>query len=251
LLINELILKEDVAETKDLMAVANYVSRWMLSRKNRETFDGFDLTLDRIEYQMGIPIPQIQSPRVKNLLTKQMPNLTRDPLRFVSNDRYYQASKKELGAYFPPPLHLININLDYFLSKNRKPASTLLHELQHALDDYKSKGRALTSVSYSQPEKDFEAYLKHPMEINARFSQALWDLAKNYENVTRSDVYNAIAENLEKYRLSSTDFENSKQYRRLITRAYKFLVDVSQIIDKKEKPGFIQTIKNLIKKWMI
>jgi len=247
-LINEITLKEDVVETKDLMAIANYVSRWMLSRKNRETFDGFDLTLDRIEYLMGKPIPKIQSKSVKFLLFKPIPEYSQSPLRFVSNDREL-TGENELGAYAPVPHHIININTNLILQKKRNLASTILHELQHALDDLKSGGRAFYSTPYKQPKDDYQAYLKHPMEVNARFSQALWDLASNYDKVARSDVYSAIRSNLEQHRLYSEDFENPKEYKRLITRAYKFLSDVSQIIDKKEKPGFIQTIKNLIKKW--
>ena len=250
MLINEVILGEDVAETKDLMAIANYVSRWMLSRKNRETFDGFDMTLERIEYYMGKPIPKIQSRAVRFLLFNPIPEHSHSPLRFVSNDREL-TGEKELGSYSPVPHHIININTNLILQKKRNPASTILHELQHALDDLKSGGRAFYSTPYKQPKDDYQAYLKHPMEINARFSQALWNLASNYETVARSDVYNAIANNLQQNRISSTDFENPKEYRRLITRAYKFLADVSQIIDKKEKPGFIQKIKTLIKKWMI
>lgn len=250
MLVNEVILKEDVAETKDLMAVANYVSRWMLSRKNRETFDGVDLTLDRIEYYSGKPIPNIQTRAVKFLLFKPIPEHSYSPLRFVSNNPDL-LGEREFGSYSPVPQHIIAINLKLLIAKKRNPASTILHELDHALVDLKSSGRAFFSTPYNQPKDDFNAYLKHPMEVNARFQQALWDLASNYETVARSDVYSAIATNLEQHRLSSNDFENPKEYRKLISRAYKFLLDVSQIIDKKEKPGFIQTVKNLIKKWMI
>jgi hypothetical protein len=249
-LIEEITLQEDVAETKDLMAVANYVSRWMLSRKNIETFDGFDMTLERIAYHMGKPIPPIQTKSVKFLLFKAIPNYSDEPLRFVSNDRE-MTGEREFGAYSPVPYHIININTKLLLQKKKNPASTILHELQHALDDLKSGGRALLAVPYKQPKDDYQAYLKHPMEVNARFSQALWDLASNYDRVARSDVYSAIANNLQQHRLRSEDFENPKEYKRLITRAYKFLADVSQIIDKKEKPGFVQTVKNLIKKYLV
>ena len=247
MLINEVVLDEDVTETKDLMAVANYVAQWMKSEQHAKAFNNVDATLQEIEQLSGKPLPPIKSYIVKWLLFKPIPEHTNDPLRFIAN--HPSAGKKEFGYYMPVPAHIININMNLILQREKNPASTILHELQHALDDIKSGGRAFLSTPYKLPKDDYQAYLKHPMEVNARFQQALWDLATNYETVARSDVYNAIATNLQQHRISSTDFENPKEYRRLISRAYKFLADVSQIIDKKEKPGFVQTIKNLIKKW--
>ena len=248
MLINEVILKEDVAETKDLMAVADYVSKWMLSDKNRTYYDGAELEIVDIQKLSNKQIPNIKTKTVMYLLLRPIPGQTQDPLRFVTH-LPNETFDNERGAYFPAPYHSININLDLILKRKINPASVILHELQHALDDLKSSGKVISN--YTSPTTDLKKYLKHPSEINARFSQALWDLASNFETVARSDVYNAIASNLEQHRLSSKDFENPKEYRRLISRAYKFLSDVSQIIDKKEKPGFIQTVKNLIKKWMI
>lgn len=249
MLINEVVLDEDVAESKDLMSIALYVSKWMKSEQHKKAFDNVDVTLKEIEQLSGSPIPAIKSYLVKWLLFKPIPEHTNDPLRFIAN--HPSIGNRELGYYMPVPNHVININLNLIEKNNRNAASTILHELQHALDDLKSGGRAFLSTPYKLPKDDYKAYLKHPMEVNARFSQALWDLASNYETVARSDVYNAIASNLQQHKISSTDFENPKEYRRLISRAYKFLSDVSQIIDKKEQPGFVQRIKNLIKKWMI
>lgn len=249
MLINEVVLDEDIAETKDLMSIAHYVAKWMMSEKHKNAFNAVDATLKEIEQISGNPIPPIKSYWIKWLLFKPIPEHTNDPLRFIAN--HPSSNSRELGYYMPVPSHIININLDLLEKTNRNPASTILHELQHALDDLKSGGRAFLSTPYKQPKDDYQAYIKHPMEVNARFSQALWDLATNYETVARSDVYSAITNNLEQHRIKSQDFDNPKEYRRLITRAYKFLADVSQIIDKKEKPGFVQKIKTLIKKWMI
>lgn len=246
MLINEITLKEDVAETKDLMAIANYVARWMLSDKNRNEYDGDELEIVDIQQLSNKKIPDIKTKTVMRLLLRPIPGRTKSPLLFVTH-LPKNTFDGERGSYFPAPYHSININLDYILKKKGNPASTLLHELQHALDDLKSGGKNMKD--YSQPKDDYKKYLRHPTEINARFSQALWDLATNFETVARSDVYNAIKTNLAQHRLSDAEVENPKEYRRLISRAYKFLVDVSQIVDKKEKPGFIQTIKNLIKKW--
>lgn len=248
MLINEVLLKEDVAETKDLMAIAHYINQWMMSDANKHEYDTEELEIRDIQQITGKKIPDIKTYTVKWLLFKPVPEATRVPLRFVTH-LSKNTFKGERGSYFPPPYHSININLDYILKKKGNPTSTILHELQHALDDLKSGGRVLNK--YVRPESDFEGYLKHPSEINARFSQALWDLATNYETVARSDVHRAITRNLSQHSMRSQDFEDPREYRRLITRAYKFLDDVSQIIDKKEKPGFVQTVKNLIRKWLI
>jgi hypothetical protein len=247
MLINEITLKEDVAETKDLMAIAHYINQWMQSDFNKYENDTEELEIRDIQQITGKKIPDIKTATVKWLLFKPIPERTKTPLKFVTH-LPKNTFKGERGTYFPPPYHSININLDYILKKKGNPASTILHELQHALDDLKSGGRNMKG--YIQPKDDFQSYLKHPTEINARFSQALWDLATNFETVARGDVYNAITTNLAQHRLHSKDFQNPKEFKRLITRAYKFLTDVSQIIDKKEKPGFVQTIKNLIRKWL-
>lgn len=249
MLINEVVLKEDVAETKDLMAIAHYVSGWMQSDINREEYDSEEIQIIDIQDITGRKIPDIKTPTVKWLLFKPVPERTKSPLRFVThlpNNTF----DKELGAYFPAPYHSININLDRIKKRKLNPTSILLHELQHALDDMKSSGKFMSYQSRSQ-QMDYDQYLKRPSEINARFSQALWDLASSFETVARSDVYDAIQTNLAKNRIRSEDFEDTSQYRRLISRAYKFLADVSQIVDKKEKPGFVQKIKSLIKKWLI
>ena len=248
MLINEVILKEDVAETKDLMAIANYVSYWMRSDINREEYDGEELQIIDIQDITKQKIPDIKTKSVKWLLLKPIPERTKSPLRFVTHLRK-NTFDGERGSYFPAPYNSININLDYIRKVKGNPASTLLHELQHALDDLKSSGKNMKD--YSQPKDDYKQYLRHPTEINARFSQALWDLATNYETVARSDVYKAIKTNLSRHRLSNVEVENPKEYKRLITRAYKFLTDVSQIVDKKEKLGFVQTVKNLIKKYLL
>lgn len=247
--ISEVILREDVAETKDLMAIAHYVSQWMQSDINREEYDGEELQIIDIQDITKRKIPDIQTPIVKWLLFKPVPERTKSPLRFVTH-LPENTFDKEHGSYFPAPYHSININLDWIRKRKSNPTSILLHELQHALDDMKSSGKFMSYQNRSQ-EMDYDQYLKNPSEINARFSQALWDLALNFETVARSDVYDAIQTNLRKNRIRSMDFEDPKQYRRLISRAYKFLADVSQIVDKKEKPGFVQKIKSLIKKWLV
>ena len=83
MLINEVVLKEDVAETKDLMAIANYVSHWMRSDVNREEWDGDELQIVDIQDITKQKIPDIKTQTVKWLLFKPVPERTKSPLRFV------------------------------------------------------------------------------------------------------------------------------------------------------------------------
>ncbi len=229
------------------MAIANYVSHWMRSDVNREEWDGDELQIVDIQDITKQKIPDIKTQTVKWLLFKPVPERTKSPLRFVTHLRDNTVDK-ERGAYFPAPYHSININLDYILAKKGNPASTILHELQHALDDLKSSGK--TMGGYVRPESDIQAYMRHPTEINARLSQALWDMASKYDTITKGDVYSKIIRMLKANNLTPKIIPNPKQYKRLIVRSYKFLDDVGQIIDNKQKPGFIQAVKNLIKKWI-
>lgn len=247
MLINEVVLKEDVAETKDLMAIANYVSHWMRSDVNREEWDGDELQIVDIQDITKQKIPDIKTQTVKWLLFKPVPERTKSPLRFVTHLRD-NTFDKERGAYFPAPYHSININLDLILKIKGNVASTVLHELQHALDDLKSSGKVMSD--YTDATTDFKKYLQHPTEINARLSQALWDMASKYDTITKGDVYSKVTGMLKANRLTPEIIPNPKQYKRLIVRSYKFLDDLGQIIDNKQKPGFIQAVKNLIKKWI-
>lgn len=249
MLINEVILDEDTTETKDLMAVANYVSKWMTSEAGKK-YEGKKLTLNQIHHAWGQPLPKIQSETVKYILSYPLEGLTYEPLRFVFNGKE-ESEENELGAFFPPPEQMINIHLELILHRGRNSASILLHELQHALDDFKSSGRAFYAQKYADHNQDMKAYMSHPMEINARFAQSLWDMAAQYESIARSDVYAAITQNLEKHKLRASDFPDQRAYKRLISRAYKFLSEVGQVIDMKQenKPTFVQKVKYLIKKW--
>lgn len=260
--ISEVILDEDTAETKDLMAIAYYVAQWMNSPEVKQ-WDGIELTLDKIQKYSGMQIPDIQSETVQKMLT--YPLKKQYTLAFVPNSVHLQ--KAELGVFFPEEWE-IGINLELHKKRGKNIASTILHELQHALDSYKSSGEVFKSAYNVDPNVDFNAYMMHPSEINARFSQALWDLASNFETVTRSDVYSSIESMLKKNQLDSTFVKDTKQHKRLVVRAYKFLADVSQIINNPQAPppgtapmaprvaktqpqNLTQKIKNLIRKWLL
>jgi hypothetical protein len=109
--------------------------------------------------------------------------------------------------------------------------SELVHELRHALDDVKSSGRFLqgrkTNTPISKNDDPRSAYLSLPLEINARFSQAIHSIIKDLEgtNPTRKDIVDAIR--VEFFVQSITPFFPKKMqdpaYRRLFSRALNYL----------------------------
>lgn len=243
-LVSETLLTEDVTETKDLMAIADYLATWM--RNDNGENEAVQLTIRDIRSITRVQIPQIESEHVWHMLA--------DDLRFTYNNPDFTEGNA-FGAYFAPPQPVININLALIQKRGQSLASILLHELQHAADDYKSQGNALASNPYpASIEQNRKAYMAHPLEINARFSQALWDIASNYEVLMRSNVYNAITQALKEHKLSPEMFKTPNEYKRLITRAYKFLIEVIEIkkdLPKDEpKASFAQKVKALIRKWL-
>lgn len=109
--------------------------------------------------------------------------------------------------------------------------SELVHELRHALDDVKSSGRFLqgrkTNTPISKNDDPRSAYLSLPLEINARFSQAIHSIIKDLKgtNPTRKDIVDAIR--VEFFVQSITPFFPKKMqdpaYRRLFSRALNYL----------------------------
>lgn len=114
---------------------------------------------------------------------------------------------------------------------NKDLTSELVHELRHALDDIKSSGKFLqgrkTNTPRSKNNDPRSAYLSLPLEINARFSQAIHSIIKDLKgtNPTRKDIVDAIR--VEFFVQSITPFFPDRMkdpaYRRLFSRALTYL----------------------------
>ena len=232
------------------MAIAVYIAKWFSS----EASNGYERTpktIREIEAIWGKPIPPLQSKTVKWLILKRIPDQTEFPIQFVANNKNF-IDVTELGAYTPPYDHVVAVNLPLITKRKRSLASILVHELDHALVDMKSSGKAFSGKAYKEPAKDFKAYLQQPIEINARFAQALWDMASRYDSIVKADVHSTVSKVLAANNLTQDIVKDPKQYKKLITRSYKFLDDVGYIIADKEqdKPTLIQRVKTLIRKWL-
>lgn len=122
------------------------------------------------------------------------------------------------GAYNDDSKILL-LDLDIIKTSPPKIESTIIHELRHALDLSKSKGK----FNSKDDQKD---YPFRPLEINARFSQALDDIrklqAKHPEKHKLMDII--------KYALMQHNIRQifprglkSPRYKRLISRIYQQL----------------------------
>lgn len=103
--------------------------------------------------------------------------------------------------------------------------SELIHELQHAVDDFKSKGKF-------RNEKG--SYQTRQSEVNARLAQALHDIEealkkvklKNIEwdnPVIRKNVLSLIHAYLKKHNLTKDVGLDNKRYQKIVKRIYNYI----------------------------
>lgn len=140
--------------------------------------------------------------------------------------------------------------------------SVLVHELQHALDDIRSEGRALPKfgTDYTRAQ-----YLARPQEINARFSQAMYDIVNHQADYIkamgspwdRKESKEMIQRILRTHNLDRKVFPDGprgqKAYKRILSRAYTFNADISKAIrpgDDVRKPSIMDRIKLLIRSYL-
>ena len=135
------------------------------------------------------------------------------------------------------------------ITPKQEITSALVHEIQHALDDFKSIGKVFgdpkkdTQPSIqSDPKAAYQAYLKLPYEVNARFQEAALDIAtyiatpkKDGSKITQKDLPELIRYAFEKNKLHEIYSKNQPEYKRLLSRAYKFF-DAELNNPKQVKP---------------
>lgn len=142
---------------------------------------------------------------------------------------------------------LIVLNFDYIGTKSL--TSTIIHELRHALDTFKSEGRSdIVGTRYNKPISpsgdEYQNYRSQPTEINARFSQVLGDMVRNIPLVLEQSPnnYRVLIEKmffstLDRYHIADLfpEKEKSSAYKRLIKRGMDFI--------QKETDYVLKTLK--------
>jgi hypothetical protein len=244
-----LLLNEDAREASEINLVAKYLEQVYLKFKDKIS-NMVTLSLDELNKHItngAIPLPKISSPTLTALLLE--PSSDREVLEFGFNHPRIanQQAYGEFMASLERPRILINA--DMLLAHKKSMSSTVAHEIQHALDLYKSKGLALskTNPKTADNQIDYDAYLKQPDEINARFAQALMDIAQKNATVGKSQATTVIAQSLNAYQLTKA-IVGEQGYKRLLSRAYKFIDDMNMLATERKKPGFVDKIKGLIKR---
>ena len=113
-------------------------------------------------------------------------------------------------------------------------AKIISHELQHAVDNFKSKGKTFDTNKTS--------YMTLPYEINARFQEALMnitlvidDAKKNGKIPNRKFLPTFIDAAFNHNNITQYLPKDGKRYKRLASRAYKFF-DAELNNPKKEQP---------------
>lgn len=113
-------------------------------------------------------------------------------------------------------------------------AKIIAHELRHAVDNFKSRGKAFTTGK--------KAYPTLPYEINARFQEALMNMTMEFDRarkegktLDRKHLPQFIDSALEHNEISQFLPKTGSRYKRLANRAYKFF-NAELENPKKEQP---------------
>lgn len=241
----EFALNEDTAEYQDLAQVANYVADYMIKYKPMQFVTASDMAK-----QLQFPI--ITAGTLINLLFDV------DIAFALIHPKHAEGA---LGWYEPNDY---TITVDKRMVRHKPElVTTLAHEIQHALDDFKSAGKAMKKPEgYAGYKDDFAAYLKLHPEINARFTQALLDIvdaeARSKFSIgrvgtPRETMTQVVPLVFQKHKLNKTLLDD-KQLRRLLSRAYKFYDEVKDTIEaapEQPKATLVGKLKQLVGRYVI
>jgi hypothetical protein len=226
---------ETAAESQILNLIADRAAHYLLTNKTtRDTIgkilmapiDGYTEFQETVLLR-NLGISPTDSPEINWLL---------DNVELALINRSHPSQPRTLGSYE----HITHSIVIYMpavkrslewrnVSIQKLVSSILVHELQHALDYLKSSGRAFKPNPSSDlpPDVAYQRYLRLPEEVNARFAQALLDIAGYITRMdNRSQLERAIRVAFHNNQLTPDLFDDDiRQYRRLLSRTYKFFDD--------------------------
>ena len=242
------IINEATDDSIDLMTIAQYVAAFLTDHaKNGHGYD--------IQHMEDFdPLPGLRTEIAYSMLYDH--GLT----FMIVNGRKIKKGRRYLGAY-TRGFNLIWVERRLLVNP-KMLVSVLLHELQHALDDIRSDSKALP---VHDPDQTRDQYLARPQEINARFSQALYDLVDlqadhilhNGEPLDKQRSAEMIKKILDSHQLGKNLFSGprgERAYQRLLSRAYKFNDEACNLITvhggEKKNRSIIDRIKLLIRAYL-
>jgi predicted secreted protein len=247
----ELFLVETTEEDRAIISLASsiydYIQQFDDVSTEPEDFDpDFDddefaekdekiITLGRIGDLFDTPLD------ILNTVTLELQSSYGIKERLKKEEEPGQESKGEVLGIWYNHNSTIVLNKDYLTSNKMK--TSIVHELRHALDDYKSDFKANQQERrYTTPRKkehrvkkhenDDTPYIAEPAEINARFVQVLHGLVDPIKRAVKLDpedanklILGTLNKLLSFHRIEELFPERtqSKSYKRLVKRAVDFI----------------------------
>lgn len=242
---------EFLIETADENQIINIIS--IAAAKRLVDREMFGYNVGRIEFNASdLGLPKIHDPVMAKLI---------DTLKFIvvpdkgdgNTLGEYMLGSNEIRLYWP--------TLKKVVGNDRKllkiqMADTLAHELQHALDDLKGGKKPFSDRFKPMPhpsvgirnKENYNAYLKQRHEVNARLQQALYDIHRSIRNpddpketFSMKELPKMIDWAFRRNKLDNLYWKDERAYKRLITRAYKYLeAELNNPKIATPTPGLIQ-----------
>lgn len=187
-----------------------------------------------------------------------------DELAFILGTSTKSGKKPTTKGSFFPGKNLIWINNDLIRRGVASMASTIGHELRHALDFSLSKGKPFRKKTGKRLKgSPTDQYLRNPQEINARFTQAMWAMAFDTLEAQPKNAHAALAmidDCLYRLHLDRAMFpsgpKGDKQFNRLRSRAISYWTQVARFLRSEEaeempKPTLMTKLKTFISRFKI
>ena len=246
MLINEIIspVNEGSTDSYDINLLADFVadhlSQFIKKHPNTKIF-----TAKLLSRSVGVALPEMMSSDIQQLLTQRIVFQLTDSVKLAS----FAAFKGDHASNTPGC-----IKLNYTtLTNEHRLASAIAHEMQHAVDNEYSKGKALPAKDYRS--QNYNDYVREPAEINARFAEVLYQLAKSHP--TKETLEQTVNLLFRSKAIKPSLWDNTalaqKKMNRLKSRAYKFYDQVLSMptpTDQTKQSWWDNKIKTLISKFI-
>lgn len=205
------IITETAGESRELQRLAKIVAQ-RVEGMSGGTFSGADIDFKSTEPSVGQTLAKLKFSVINDPNIDDLANFNPNTGLVQINSARVEEEAENNNRTFVDELY-----------------KTLVHELQHGIDAFKSNNRAVMGQvvpkgsEYSDEEQ--LAYLKLPHEINARFAEALADINDQLPYVRDREQLPAIINDAFARRELNTVFPgkaSDPKYRKLLARAYKF-----------------------------
>jgi hypothetical protein len=249
------VTEEQLNETTNESQLINHISKKaaaiifkMLRKKESLIADMFGPNEKRNKLELyGITAEQLGIPYINDPVLRKVLSLVRfSVVNYTLNNNpntlaSYDIESHDIEVYYPA---LKRASAEYGLTLEEMLAKKIAHELLHAVDNLKSGGKAIEITG---------DYLARPHEINARFQEALMDIAitidrtkRKGKKVSNKSLPKFIDQILARHVISQVLPKSGSRYKHLVSRAYKFF-DAELNNPKKETPlGITKRAMNFI-----